>query len=231
MPQNRGMPSSRPSPPPGSEVPTLGLRERKKAKTKAEIQRQALRLFSEQGYTETSVEQIAAAAEVSPSTFFRYYPTKDDVVLADFMDARAMQLMIDAPAELGPLAALRYAVVQSLTTLPAEDLELETLRNQLIRTIPELRRGMIAEMTRPIGLLAEALERRLGRDPGDPDLRMYAAATIGALLTVSEPEGETSYTDSDAMTHRLDEAIGRLEKMLVLPEPEPKRTKRRPKSQ
>jgi len=213
-------------------VPTLGLRERKKAKTKAEIQRQALRLFSEQGYAETSVEQIAAAAEVSPSTFFRYYPTKEDVVLADFMDARAMRLLIDAPAELGPLEALRYGVVQSMSTLPAEDLELETLRNRLIRTIPELRRGMIAEMTRPIGLLAEALERRLDREPGDPDIRMYAAAAIGALLTVSEQEGSTSYTDIDAMTHRLDEAITRLETMLVLPGAAPRqRTKRRSKSQ
>ena len=166
-------------------MPTLGLRERKKARTKAEIQRQALRLFSEQGYAETSVDQIAAAAEVSPSTFFRYFPTKDDVVLADFMDERTMQLLIDAPAELEPLAALRHAVVEGMASLPAEDLELETLRNQLIRTIPELRRGMIAEMIRPIGLLAEALERRLGRGPGDHDVRMFAAAAIGALLTVA----------------------------------------------
>jgi AcrR family transcriptional regulator len=200
-------------------VPTLGLRERKKARTKAEIQRQALRLFSEQGYAETSVEQIAAAAEVSPSTFFRYYPTKDDVVLADFMDRRTMELLVDAPAELDPLAALRYAVVEGMTSLPAEDLALETLRNQLIRTIPELRRGMIAEMTRPIGLLAEALEHRLGREPGDPDVQMFAAAAVGALITVSHPEAEAvpSYTDVDAMTHRLDEAIARLRTMLVMP--------------
>jgi AcrR family transcriptional regulator len=200
-------------------VPVLGLRERKKARTKAEIQRQALRLFHEQGYAETSVEQIAAAAEVSPSTFFRYYPTKDDVVLADFLDHRTMQLMVDAPAELEPLAALRYAVVHGLRSLSTEDLELETLRNQLIRTVPELRRGMIAEMTRPIGLLAEALERRLGRGPGDPDVSMFAAAAVGALLTVSDPESEqVPALDVDAITERLDGVILRLERMLVLPE-------------
>ena len=223
MPQNRSMASRRPTPPPGSEVPALGLRERKKARTKAEIQRQALRLFSEQGYAETSVEQIAAAAEVSPSTFFRYYPTKDDVVLADFMDSRTMQLMVEAPDELGPLDALRYAVVEGMLSLPEEDLALETLRNQLIRTIPELRRGMIAEMTRPIGLLAEALEKRLGRKSGDPDVRMYAAAAVGALLTVAHPgEDElalyATHADVDAMTHRLDEALTRLKTMLVLPD-------------
>ena len=220
MPQNRTMPSPRPTPLPGSDVPVLGLRERKKARTKAEIQRQALRLFNERGYAETSVEQIAAAAEVSPSTFFRYYPTKEDVVLADFLDHRTMRLLVDAPADLEPLAALRHAVVQGMTTLPAEDLELETLRNQLIRTIPELRRGMIAEMTRPIGLLAEALEQRLGRDRGDPDIRMFAAAAIGALLTVAEPEGEETptFTDVEAITHRIDDAIGRLTTMLVMPD-------------
>src|SRR3954452_6078404 len=111
MSQNQGTTPSRPTTPPAADVPVVGPRERKKARTKAEIQRQALRLFNEQGYAETSVEQIAAAAEVSPSTFFRYYPTKDDVVLADFLDHRTMQLRVSAPAELEPLAALRHAVV------------------------------------------------------------------------------------------------------------------------
>ena len=57
----------------------LGLRERKTLKTKEAIQREALRLFEEQGYGETTIEQIAAAAEISPSTFFNYFPTKEDV--------------------------------------------------------------------------------------------------------------------------------------------------------
>jgi hypothetical protein len=111
-------------------------------------------------------------------------------------------------------------VVHGLRSLSTEDLELETLRNQLIRTVPELRRGMIAEMTRPIGLLAEALEQRLGRPPGDPDVSMFAAAAVGALLTVSDPESEqVPALDVDAITQRLDGVILRLERMLVLPEP------------
>jgi AcrR family transcriptional regulator len=60
-----------------SPAEPTGLRERKKARTRAAIQRHALRLFQEQGYSATTVDQIAAAAEISPSTFFRYFPTKE----------------------------------------------------------------------------------------------------------------------------------------------------------
>src|SRR5580704_2257713 len=60
-----------------------GLRERKKARTRASIREHALRLFREQGYHATTVEKIAEAAEISPSTFFRYFPTKEDLVLQD----------------------------------------------------------------------------------------------------------------------------------------------------
>ena len=69
-----------------AEAPKQGLRELKKARTRAEIQRQALLLFQQQGYAATTVEQIAAAAEVSQSTFFRYFPSKEHVVLYDDYD-------------------------------------------------------------------------------------------------------------------------------------------------
>ncbi len=63
-----------PSPASGGGTKTGGLRERKKQKTRESIQRTALRLFGKQGYEATTVEQIAAAAEISPSTFFNYFP-------------------------------------------------------------------------------------------------------------------------------------------------------------
>src|SRR3954454_2338660 len=87
-----------------------GLRERKKQKTRWAIQEHALRLFGEQGYDATTVEQIAAAAEVSPSTFFRYFPTKEDVVLQDDYDPMLIAAVDAVPADVGPVAALRQAM-------------------------------------------------------------------------------------------------------------------------
>lgn len=194
----------------------LGLRERKKAKTKAAIQQHALRLFSERGYAETTIEQIAAAAEVSPSTFFRYYPTKEDVVLTEFVDAATFQRMVHAPGELSPLQAVLYAIRETFGTMSPEQLTLEFTRNELIRSVPELRRGLLVEMTRPIDLLAEALAIRLERPADDPDLRLFAGAAVGGLMTI------TSFTvagDVTEMMHSLEDGIARLEEMLTLGPP------------
>src|SRR6201985_3537441 len=92
-----------------SDQPT-GLRERKKARTRAPLREEALRLFREQGYYATTVEQIAAAAEVSPSTFFRYFPTKEDVVLQDDMEPLLIEALEQQPVEMGIVAAVRAAL-------------------------------------------------------------------------------------------------------------------------
>src|ERR1700728_4989433 len=89
-----------------------GLRERKKARTRASLREHALRLFREKGYQATTVEQIAAAAEVSPSTFFRYFPTKEDLVLQDDMDTRMFAALEQQPPGLSPIAAVRAATRQ-----------------------------------------------------------------------------------------------------------------------
>src|SRR5246127_2934979 len=91
-------------------IAQASLRERKKARTRASLREHALRLFREQGYQATTVEQIAAAAEVLPSTFFRYFPTKEDLVLQDDMDVRMVEALARQPADLPPIPAVRAAM-------------------------------------------------------------------------------------------------------------------------
>ena len=164
------------------DQPRPGLRERKKAKTRAAIQRSALRLFEEQGYEATTVEQIAEAAEVSPSTFFRYFPSKEDVALYDDLDPLFIAAFEAQPAGLSPIQALRGAIHEVFERLPAEEMARQWERSKLINSIPELRMRVLDQFTSMIQLVAELVAKRVGRRPDDLAVRVYAGAVIGALL-------------------------------------------------
>jgi AcrR family transcriptional regulator len=159
-----------------------GLRERKKARTRAAIQRHALRLFQEQGYEATTVEQIAEAAEVSPSTFFRYFPTKEDVVLYDDLDPILFAAFEAQPAELTPVQAMRRALRQGFASLPAEEIEQQWERGRLILRVPELRMHMLDQLVEALKESAGLIARRVGRRADDFAVSTYAGAIIGALL-------------------------------------------------
>ncbi len=176
--------------------PLPGLRERKKARTRAAIQQHALRLFREQGYEATTVEQIAEAAEVSPSTFFRYFPTKEDVVLWDDLDPLLIAAFEAQPSELTPIQALRGAFHQVFDGLSAELIARQWERSRLVMTVPELRMRMLDQFTGIIEVIAELVARRIGRPAGDLAVRTFAGAVIGALLATffaigAEPDENT----------------------------------------
>jgi AcrR family transcriptional regulator len=169
-----------------------GLRERKKAKTHQAIQEAALRLFRAQGYEATTVEQIAAAAEVSPSTYFRYFPTKEDVVIHDALDPILFASFAEQPAELSPIQALRASMATVFGALTPEELALEFERQELIVAVPELRARMLDDLATTFRGFAEALAARVGRSADDLEVRAFAGAVLGAGIAVwlSGPEGE-----------------------------------------
>jgi AcrR family transcriptional regulator len=167
-----------------SEAPVLGLRERKKAKTRAAIQRHALRLFREHGYAGTTIEQIAEAAEVSPSTFFRYFPTKEDVVLYDPTDLPMFAAFEAEPLDVPPIQAIRNAMLTVFGGLSHEELAGQLERDQLIRSVPELRSRMLDTMVDGIEVFSQILGRRVGRSPDDIAVRTWVGAFIGAAIAV-----------------------------------------------
>ena len=164
-----------------------GLRERKKARTRAAIREHALRLFRESGYQRTTVEQIAAAAEVSPSTFFRYFPTKEDVVLQDDMDTRMIEALERQPADLSPLSAVRAAVRDTFASYTEADLEVIAETTLLSMTVPEIRARATDEFARTIGVIGEALAKRAGRPADDLAVRTAAGAIIGVMMSLTMP--------------------------------------------
>ena len=194
-----------------------GLRERKKARTRASIREHALRLFREDGYQHTTVEKIAEAAEVSPSTFFRYFPTKEDVVLQDDMDIRMIEALEQQPPELGPVAAVRAAARQMFASYTAADLDVLRETTALTLTVPEIRARALDEFARTIRVVAEALAKRADRPADDLAVRTAAGAIIGVIMSITMPWEGWSETASfgDSFGH-IDEALGLLEAGLPL---------------
>ncbi|MFI0351540.1 TetR family transcriptional regulator [Actinomadura sp. 9N407] len=160
----------------------LPLRERKKLRTRRAIQDHALRLFTEHGYDATTVEQISAAAEISPSTFFRYFPTKEDVVIEDEYDPILAEMFRAQPPELTPIEALR-AVFRDIFPFVFEN-EQATMfsRTRMMIEVPALRARMFDSMrTGTLAVVGEIVAERVGLDPGDARIQAFSWAVMGVL--------------------------------------------------
>ena len=191
------------------EPPRPGLRERKKAKTRALIQEHALRLFREQGYDETSIEQIAESAEVSPSTVFRYFPTKPDLVIYDDLDERMIEAFRVQPPELNAVQALRASLRSGFGGLAGDEMAVQLERERLMRSVPELQAAMLGEFARTVGEIADLVAERSRRPADDDAVLALAGAVIGiAIAAWFSADGDDS---AARFLHRVDQGIALLE--------------------
>jgi AcrR family transcriptional regulator len=172
----------------GSEAPrprgarSFDLRERKRTRTRLMIQTEALRLFTEKGYAQTTVEEIADAAAISPRTFFRYFPSKEDVVMWDEYDPLALEL-VDARSDDEPLAeALRAVIYETLGGLYRHDPERLLTRVRLSLTVPELRARFLDEQTHGLELLAPLVARKRGAPADELHTRVVGSALLAAVF-------------------------------------------------
>jgi AcrR family transcriptional regulator len=198
-----------------SESPVIdkpGLRERKKARTRAAIQEHALRLIKEQGYDATTVEQIAEAAEVSPSTFFRYFPTKEDVVAYDALDPLVMEAWRSQPSGLTPIAAMRRAMFEVFGSMTPEQVEEMMSRGRLLFGEPELRQAAIGELIRSVQMVIDELAVRLDRPADDPEVRVFGGAVMGAMLAAMMPLIEGKAVEPATLLTLVDRALDFVEK-------------------
>ena len=194
----------------------IGLRERKKAKTRSAIQRQALRLFREQGYAATTVDQIAEAAEVSPSTFFRYFPAKEDVVMYDDYDPALLAAFRAQPAELSPIRAMRQAIVEVFGAVTDEQVALEEERGRLLLEVPELRARTMLQIAESVTMLAEQVAARVGRDPDDFAVRNLTGAVVGVMMSAVLRMSDRADVGYTGYVELLGAALDHLEQGLPL---------------
>ncbi len=200
-----------------TDVPAAGLRERKKARTRAAIREHAVRLFQAQGYGATTIEQIAAAAEVSPATFFRYFPTKEDVVLQDDVDIITLEALEEQPADLGPIAAFRAAAAAVRAQLSDADKQRFAETTRLTFTVPEIRARAVDELVRTTDVITAAIAARIGASADDFAARTMAGAIIGVIMAATMPwQAVGDGSDMDEMFDRIDAGLAHLEAGLPL---------------
>jgi AcrR family transcriptional regulator len=162
----------------------LGLRDRKKIHTRRVIRNEAMRLIEENGYANTTVEQIAEAAEVSPSTFFRYFPSKEMVLMANDLDLVTIEALERQPADMPSLQAFRRALEITMARLSEDEWRFERARLRMVLSIPELKTAQFDEYRKTVVALTEADCRRTGREPDDFEVRVFVGALAGGLMAI-----------------------------------------------
>jgi AcrR family transcriptional regulator len=186
----------------------MGLRERKKEQTRRAIEDAAFRLFAERGFQATTVADIAEAADVAPRTFFSYFPSKEDVLFADFdvtFDALAARLRGRPPDE-STFDALRAWIAGLLPDLEADE-QREALRHRLCSEHESIAAHERHLMARFEAIIAESVAADLGDAPTDLRPRMIAAVAIAALMAMRPDDPGAEELPGREKLQRLDEAL------------------------
>lgn len=205
------------------EVLQQGLRARKKIATRRSLQRAALDLVARRGLELVTVEDIAAAVDVSPRTFFNYFPSKEDALVGGDPEVpvRLARQLVNRPPTESPLAALR-AVVVPYAEVDANEVDLLMLRMDVVEANPSLAPGMIGSFAEAERMLAQALSERTGRDVDDDAYpSLVAAVVVGALRASLNRWRAGAFTVS--LAGLIDEAFGCL--AAGLPAPSTDRTR------
>lgn len=166
-----------------------GLRERKKQRTRDSLVRAACELFVEQGYEETTVDEIVAAVDVSQRTFFRYFTSKEEVAfsLQALVSERYVEAVRTRPPGDAPVEVLRSTLDETWESIGEAIEEIVPLTLymrmwQIIETTPSLVAVELRHAVEMEERLAAEIARREGVDPDtDPRPRVLVAAFSGVM--------------------------------------------------
>ena len=166
-----------------SAAPVEGLRERHRRRTAADLEEAALALFIEKGFDAVTIDDIAAAADVSRRTFFRYFASKEDVILSDHPRrlGELKEALDQRPTDEPVLTALRHAILSLAGTLE-EQRDHMLSRFQLLTTTPALEARSLCLQRNWETAVTAMLAERMKVEPAE-DLRpgVVAATTMAAM--------------------------------------------------
>jgi AcrR family transcriptional regulator len=190
------------SPPPAGEPPP-SRRDRRKDRTRRVIQAEALRLFAGKGFAATTIEEIAAAADVAPRTFFRYFPAKEEVVFwADYQPTLA-GFVATRPGGEPAIQALCHGIVDGLAGFYDQDRERLLERIKLAFRTPALHPRLRQQQAGWAATMTALLAARLGAPPDDLEVRAIAAAIAAALfVAIEEWQAHDGQEDLRTLIHR-----------------------------
>jgi AcrR family transcriptional regulator len=187
--------------PASPELPR-SLRERKKVRLRIEMTRAAVRLFKEQGFDATTVEQIAAQAETSPSTFFRYFGTKEDVLFGDTPDRLdgLRTHLDDADDKRPPIEVLKTALTEQIDNFTNfDDPQLEADCAELWVSEPGPRRRYIEIVLEWETVISDYLSRCWDSPADSVPCRLTAMALIAAVRVSLERGSDGVSAAHDAL--------------------------------
>jgi AcrR family transcriptional regulator len=192
-----------------------GLRERKKLRTRQSIAAAALRLFDDRGYEETTIADIAAAAEVSPRTFFSYFPSKEDVVFSEIDDrlADVRERLDRRPSGESPLDTMRRVVLDTMEALAAEDGQFAAVRIRLMLERPALQARALQRLYDAEEELVERLQRMCPAID-EVDAAVVVGAAVGGLKAAITYCRTHGYEGAE-MSAAIDRAVGIVERGLA----------------
>lgn len=182
----------------------LPLRERKRLAAMRRIQTVALALFESDGFDAVTVERIAEVAEVSASSIYRWFGTKEALVIWDEYDPQAVaaieEAMTTAP---GPITALRQVVDAVVQRAFEGDLDRVQRRMRLAMTTPSIEAASVLQTYEMAGLITAVLRANLDEDADPLDVQVLAHAFVGGLL------GALRYWHESGYTAELDDLVER----------------------
>ncbi|WFU24207.1 helix-turn-helix domain containing protein [Bradyrhizobium sp. CB1717] len=188
-------------------APSAGLRQRKQQETRERLTRAAMALFLERGFEATTIDDIAAAADVSRRSFFHYFASKEDVVSAWQEDAAAALVteILARPAEESMLTAAENAIAAAVKRIdPAEAAAMSRLK----RDNPALHARDQLKYEKLERALAEGLARRARNKSDQLKARLVAMISTGAMRVGGESWiGEGVREKPEAFVKRTFDAI------------------------